>query len=59
MHPLVAIGLVFLAVPAWLGTIVTLLIALAKARQRPQADIKGLPIHNSDETAAPAELGAK
>lgn len=31
MHPLVAIGLVFLAGLAWMGTIVTLLIALARS----------------------------
>ncbi|WP_457950177.1 hypothetical protein ACTAQI_06065 [Pseudarthrobacter sp. alpha12b] len=37
MHPLVAIGLVFLAAIAWLGTILTLLIALVKARRRPPA----------------------
>jgi hypothetical protein len=35
MHPLVAIGLVFLAAIAWIGTILTLLIALVKARRRP------------------------
>ena len=33
MHPLVAIAVVFLAGMAWVGTIVTLLIALAKARR--------------------------
>jgi hypothetical protein len=35
MHPLVAIGLVFLAAIAWIGTILTLLIALVKARRMP------------------------
>lgn len=33
MHPLVAIGLVFLTGIAWLGTVLTLLVSLAKARQ--------------------------
>ncbi|MGN7148379.1 hypothetical protein ACTHQ6_05190 [Arthrobacter sp. SAFR-179] len=35
MNPLVAIGLVLLAAIAWMGTILTLLIALVKARSRP------------------------
>ncbi|MFC8521872.1 MULTISPECIES: hypothetical protein [unclassified Arthrobacter] len=39
MHPLAAIGLVFLAGLAWLGTVLTLLVALAKARRRLPADV--------------------
>jgi hypothetical protein len=38
MHPLVAIGLVFLTGLAWMGTVLTLLIALAKARRRPPSE---------------------
>lgn len=35
MHPLVAIGLVFLAAIAWTGTVLTMLIVLVKARRPP------------------------
>lgn len=42
MNPLVAIGLVLLAAIAWMGTILTLLIALVKARSRP-ADPRSAP----------------
>jgi hypothetical protein len=38
MHPLVAVGLVFLTGLAWMGTVLTLLIALAKSRQRAPAE---------------------
>jgi len=34
MHPLVAISLVFLTGLAWTGTILTVLVSLAKARRR-------------------------
>lgn len=34
MHPLVSIGLVFLTGFAWMGTVVILLVSLAKARRR-------------------------
>ncbi|WP_165976905.1 hypothetical protein [Arthrobacter nitrophenolicus] len=34
MHPLAAIGLVFLTGLAWTVTVLTLLIALARARRR-------------------------
>lgn len=40
MHPLWAIGLVFLTGLAWTVTILTLLIALAKARRRPPAEVR-------------------
>lgn len=40
MHPLVAIGLVFLTAIAWTGTILTLLVALAKARRRPLTEAR-------------------
>jgi hypothetical protein len=40
MHPLVAIGLVFLTGLAWLGTVLTLLVALAKARRRPPNELR-------------------
>lgn len=40
MHPLVAIGLVFLTGLAWMGTVLTLLIALAKARRRPPDELR-------------------
>ena len=38
MHPLVAIGLVFLTGLAWMVTVLTLLIALAKDRRRPRTE---------------------
>jgi hypothetical protein len=40
MHPLVAIGLVFLTGLAWMGTVLTLLIALAKARRPPPNELR-------------------
>jgi hypothetical protein len=56
MHPLVAIGLVFLAAIAWTVTILTMLIVLVKARRRPPAEVsgtvQGVDIKNSDERAA-------
>jgi hypothetical protein len=39
MHPLVAIGLVFLTGLAWMGTVLTLLIALTSARRRPPDEV--------------------
>jgi hypothetical protein len=41
MHPLVAIGLVFLAAIAWTVTILTMLIVLVKARRRPPVKVSG------------------
>jgi hypothetical protein len=41
MHPLVAIGLVFLAAIAWTVTVLTMLIVLVKARRRPPAEVRG------------------
>jgi hypothetical protein len=38
MHPLVAIGLVFLTGLAWMVTVLTLLIVLTKARRQPPAE---------------------
>lgn len=56
MHPLVAIGLVFLAAIAWTVTILTMLIVLVKARRRPPADVthavQSVKIQSSDEMAA-------
>jgi len=37
MHPLAAIVLVILTGLAWLGTTITLLVSLAKARRQPPA----------------------
>jgi hypothetical protein len=56
MHPLVAIGLVFLAAIAWTVTVLTMLIVLVKARHRPPADVRraaqSVEIPSSDERAA-------
>jgi hypothetical protein len=56
MHPLVAIGLVFLAAIAWTVTILTMLIVLVKARRRPPAEVKrsaqSVESQSSDERAA-------
>ena len=56
MHPLVAIGLVFLAAIAWTVTILTMLIVLVKARRRPPAEVRraalGVEVQSSDERAA-------
>ncbi|WP_181037614.1 hypothetical protein [Arthrobacter sp. ZGTC412] len=56
MHPLVAIGLVFLAAIAWTVTILTMLIVLVKARRRPRAEVRravqSVESHSSDERAA-------
>ncbi len=41
MHPLVAIGLVFLTGLAWMVTVLTLLIALAKDRRRTTTEVRG------------------
>lgn len=55
MHPLVAIGLVFLAAIAWTVTILTMLIVLVKARQRPHAEVRpevrSMEIQSSDGPA--------
>lgn len=40
MHPLAAIALVFLTGLTWMVTILTLLIALAKARRPPRAEVR-------------------
>jgi hypothetical protein len=56
MHPLVAIGLVFLAAIAWTVTILTMLIVLVKARRRPPGEVRraaqSVEIQGSDERAA-------
>lgn len=56
MHPLVGIVLVFLAALAWMVTVLTLLIALAKARRRPPRQLRravqSVEIQSSDEGAA-------
>ncbi|MBD1539057.1 hypothetical protein [Pseudarthrobacter sp. NKDBFgelt] len=53
MHPLVGIGLVFLAAIAWSVTILTMLIVLVKARRRPPAHgrraVQSTEIQSSDE----------
>ncbi|MFC0457648.1 hypothetical protein ACFFGR_13965 [Arthrobacter liuii] len=38
MHPLVAIGLVFLTGLAWMGTVLTLLVSLSKAQRQAPAE---------------------
>jgi hypothetical protein len=40
MHPLVAIGLVFLAAIAWTVTILTMLIVVVKARRQPPVQVR-------------------
>lgn len=40
MHPLAAIGLVFLTGLAWMVTVLTLLIALAKDRRRTTTEVR-------------------
>lgn len=57
MHPLAAIGLVFLAVLAWMGTILTLLAAVAQSRSRRPADDKHAV--QSVETQSSAERAAQ
>lgn len=56
MHPLLAIGLVFLAAIAWTVTILTMLIVLVKARSRPPAEVRpavqSVEVQSSDERAA-------
>jgi hypothetical protein len=52
MHPLVAVGLVFLTALAWMGTILTLLIAWAKDRRRPPTAIPRMRVNSSNKTAA-------
>ena len=47
MHPLAAISLVFLAAIAWMGTILTLLIALVKARSGPPAGLRS-PVESAE-----------
>lgn len=49
MHPLVAIGLVFLTGLAWMVTILTLLIVLTKARRRPPSAV-GSAVHAEAQT---------
>ncbi|WP_285314525.1 hypothetical protein [Pseudarthrobacter sp. fls2-241-R2A-168] len=55
MHPLAAIGLVFLAATAWTVTILTMLILLVKARRRPPAEarsaVPGAAVQGSVERA--------
>ncbi|WP_181365278.1 hypothetical protein [Arthrobacter sp. HMWF013] len=55
MHPLVAIGLVFFAVIAWMVTVLTMLIVI-NARRRPPTQIRRAvhsgEIQSSDERAA-------
>ncbi|WP_171046649.1 hypothetical protein [Pseudarthrobacter sp. NamE5] len=55
MHPLVAIGLVFLAAVAWMVTILTMLIVLVKARHQPPAQVRravqGVELQSTDERA--------
>lgn len=53
--PLASIALVFLTGLAWMGTIVTLLIARATARRRPLAEIRHVThaeAHTTDGEAA-------
>jgi hypothetical protein len=56
MHPLAAIGLVFLSAIAWMGTVLTLLVVFLKARRQPPAEARGavqsVEIQSSDERAA-------
>ncbi|KIC67941.1 hypothetical protein AB0284_10965 [Pseudarthrobacter phenanthrenivorans] len=58
MHPLAAICLVFLTGLAWMGTILTLLVALAKTRRRPPADVRSRKIQGADERESQTSLGA-
>ena len=55
MHPIVAIGLVFLAATAWMVTVLTMLVVLVKARRRPSAEANreapGAEVQSSDERA--------
>ncbi|SLJ96187.1 hypothetical protein [Arthrobacter sp. P2b] len=56
MHPLVAIGLVFLAAIAWTVTVLTMLVVLVKARRRPPGEVARavhtVEVRNVDERAA-------
>ena len=55
MHPLVAIGLVFLAAIAWTVTILTMLIVLVKARSQQPAQVRSdqrVEIQSTDERVA-------
>jgi hypothetical protein len=55
MHPLAAIALVFLSGLAWMVTVLTLLIALAKDRQRTPTEVRSdqrVEIQSTDERAA-------
>jgi hypothetical protein len=47
MHPLMAIGLVFLAATAWTVTTLTMLIVLVKARHQPPAEAHAGEIKSS------------
>ncbi|MGX5717170.1 hypothetical protein [Arthrobacter sp. MAHUQ-56] len=51
MHPLAAIGLVILSGLAWLGTILTLLVSVAKARRRSPLE-PGRPPQGTDVRSA-------
>ena len=53
MHPLAAIGLVFLTGLAWTVTVLTLLIAFAGARGRSTDEGRSQEIQSSDEGAFP------
>jgi hypothetical protein len=56
MHPLVAIGLVFLAAIAWTVTVMTMLIVVVKAQRRPPAEarraVHSAEVQSVDERAA-------
>lgn len=45
MHPLAAIGLVFLTGLAWMVTVVTMLVSLAKAKGRAMPEAGSSPQH--------------
>ncbi|WP_309124091.1 hypothetical protein [Arthrobacter sp.] len=52
MHPVMAIGLVFLTGLAWMVTVLTLLIVLTRARRRPSTETRAEEIQSSDERTA-------
>jgi len=51
MHPLAAIGLVLLTGLAWMGTILTLLIGLSRARRRSADEGRNEEIQRPDDGA--------
>jgi hypothetical protein len=51
MHPLAAIGLVFLTGLVWMATFLTLLIVLAKDRRRPPAETQKEVIPDTSDAA--------